>query len=133
MVIRRRSEIGIRMALGADRTRVLGLIMREAAMLLAIGLAVGTVLALAGVKAATSLLFGLKAHDPGTFILSVPSWRLSLWPPARCLPLFARHPRFAGLLLQGVHLLLRGIQRLLLAIDLVLLFAGILCEFRLVA
>jgi putative ABC transport system permease protein len=71
MVIRRRSEIGIRMALGADRTRVLGLIMREAAMLLAIGLAVGTVLALAGAKAATSLLFGLKAHDPATFILSV--------------------------------------------------------------
>ena len=71
MVIRRRNEIGIRMALGADRTRVLGLIMREAAMLLAIGLAVGTVLALAGAKAATSLLFGLKAHDPGTFIFSV--------------------------------------------------------------
>jgi predicted permease len=71
MVIRRRSEIGIRMALGADRTRVLGLIMREAVMLLAIGLAVGTVLALAGAKAATSLLFGLKAHDPETFVLSV--------------------------------------------------------------
>jgi len=71
MVIRRRSEIGIRMALGADRTRVLSLIMREAAILLAIGLAVGTVLALAGAKAATSLLFGLKAHDPETFMLSV--------------------------------------------------------------
>lgn len=71
MVIRRRNEIGIRMALGADRGRVLGLIMREAAMLLAIGLGVGTVLALAGAKAATSLLFGLKAHDPETFVLSV--------------------------------------------------------------
>ncbi len=71
MVIRRRSEIGIRMALGADRTRVLGLIMREAITLLAIGLAVGMVLALAGAKAATSLLFGLKAHDPETFVLSI--------------------------------------------------------------
>ncbi|MGB9122052.1 MAG: ABC transporter permease [Candidatus Angelobacter sp.] len=71
MVVRRRSEIGIRMALGADRTRVLGLIMREAVKLLAVGLAVGTVLALAGAKAATSLLFGLKAHDPQTFILSI--------------------------------------------------------------
>jgi ABC-type antimicrobial peptide transport system permease subunit len=59
------------MALGADRTRVLGLIMREAALLLAIGLGVGTVLALMGAKAAGSLLFGLKAHDPETFVLSV--------------------------------------------------------------
>jgi len=71
MVIRRRNEIGIRMALGADRARVLGLIMREAAMLLTAGLGAGTVLALVGAKAATSLLFGLKAHDPETFILSV--------------------------------------------------------------
>jgi putative ABC transport system permease protein len=71
MVVRRRSEIGIRMALGADRTRVLSLIMREAVMLLAIGLGLGTVLALVGAKAATSLLFGLKAHDPETFVLSI--------------------------------------------------------------
>jgi predicted permease len=71
MVIRRRSEIGIRMALGADRKRVLGLIMREAIMLLGIGLGVGTVLALAGAKAATSLLFGLQPRDPETFVLSI--------------------------------------------------------------
>ncbi len=46
-------------------------LMREAVRLLAIGLAVGTVLALVGAKAATSLLFGLNAHDPQTFILSI--------------------------------------------------------------
>jgi putative ABC transport system permease protein len=71
MVIRRRSEIGIRMALGADRSRVLRLIMREAAMLLAIGLGTGTFLALLLAKAAASLLFGLKARDPETFVLSI--------------------------------------------------------------
>ena len=71
MVVRRRSEIGIRMALGADRSRVLNLIMREAAMLLALGLAAGTVLALLAAKAAGSLLFGLKARDPETFVLSI--------------------------------------------------------------
>jgi ABC-type antimicrobial peptide transport system permease subunit len=40
-------------------------------MLLGIGLGVGTVLALAGAKVATGLLFGLKARDPGTFALSI--------------------------------------------------------------
>ena len=59
------------MALGADRSRVLGLIMLEAAILLGIGLAAGTVLALLAVRATATLLFGLKARDPETFVLSV--------------------------------------------------------------
>jgi len=70
MVVRRRNEIGIRMALGADRGRVLSLIMREAALLLAIGLALGAGISLASTRAASSLLFGLKAHDPLTFALA---------------------------------------------------------------
>ena len=70
MVARRRNEIGIRMALGADRTRVLALIMREAAILLAIGLGIGAVLSLASTRAAASLLFGLKPHDPATMALA---------------------------------------------------------------
>lgn len=70
MVARRRNEIGIRMALGADRRRVLALIMREAAILLAIGLMIGAALSLASTRAAASLLFGLKPHDPVTMALA---------------------------------------------------------------
>ncbi len=70
MVARRRNEIGIRMALGADRARVLALIMREAATLLAIGLVIGAGLSLASTRAAASLLFGLKPHDPVTMALA---------------------------------------------------------------
>jgi ABC-type antimicrobial peptide transport system permease subunit len=68
MVVRRRSEIGIRMALGAGRGRVLKLVMGEAGVLLVIGIAVGIAGSLALTKAAASLLFGLSAHDPGAFL-----------------------------------------------------------------
>jgi predicted permease len=70
MVVRRRSEIGIRMALGADRGRVMALIMREAALLLGIGLAIGTGLSLASTRAASALLFGLKPHDPAALAMA---------------------------------------------------------------
>jgi predicted permease len=73
MVVRRRSEIGIRMALGADRVRVLVMMMREAAILLVIGLGIGTLLALLTAKAAGTLLFGLSARDPGTLALAIAS------------------------------------------------------------
>jgi putative ABC transport system permease protein len=70
-VARRRHEIGIRMALGADRREVVGMVMREAAVLLAAGLAVGVVSALAAARAASTLLFGLKPHDPSTVLMAV--------------------------------------------------------------
>jgi predicted permease len=70
MVVRRRNEIGIRMALGADRHRVISLVMREAAVLLAIGLTIGTGLSLASTRAATALLFGLKPYDPLTLAMA---------------------------------------------------------------
>jgi len=65
-VSRRGNEIGIRIALGANRSQVLGMVMREAGMLLLIGIVIGTALALAAARAAESLLFGLKPHDPFT-------------------------------------------------------------------
>jgi putative ABC transport system permease protein len=71
MVIRRRNEIGVRMALGASRTDIILMILREAAILLAIGLAVGTALTLVAGSAAASMLYGLKARDPLTISLSI--------------------------------------------------------------
>jgi hypothetical protein len=66
MVARRRNEIGVRIALGASRGRVVGLVLREAVLLLAIGLAVGTALAAWAGQAAAALIYGLKPRDPFT-------------------------------------------------------------------
>jgi predicted lysophospholipase L1 biosynthesis ABC-type transport system permease subunit len=67
MVARRQNEIGVRMALGADRARVVRLVLREAMVLLSAGLAAGIALALWAGQAATKLLFGLKPNDAATF------------------------------------------------------------------
>jgi ABC-type antimicrobial peptide transport system permease subunit len=66
MVARRRNEIGLRVALGAGRGSVVRLVLKEAALLLAIGLAVGVGLALWAGRAATAMLYGLKPYDPVT-------------------------------------------------------------------
>jgi putative ABC transport system permease protein len=71
MVARRRNEIGIRIALGADRGAVIELILREAAVLLGIGLGIGTAVALAAGATARSMLFGLQPYDPGTIVLAI--------------------------------------------------------------
>jgi putative ABC transport system permease protein len=63
MVEQRRNEIGVRVALGANRANVLKLILREAVLLLCVGLAAGTFLALWAGKAAATLLFGLQSSD----------------------------------------------------------------------
>jgi putative ABC transport system permease protein len=65
LVVRRTSEIGLRMALGASRGKILGMVLREAVSLLLIGLAAGAVLAVAGGYAAGSLFFGLRPTDAG--------------------------------------------------------------------
>jgi len=67
-VARRRNEIGIRLALGADRRDVVRMVMREAGVLLAAGLIVGTLSALAAARSARALLFGLQPHDPTTLV-----------------------------------------------------------------
>ena len=70
MVIRRRTELGIRIALGANRSQILGLIMREAATLLGIGLLVGLVPAILLGGTARSLLFELRPTDALTLALA---------------------------------------------------------------
>jgi ABC-type antimicrobial peptide transport system permease subunit len=71
MVERRTSEFGIRMALGADRGTILRLVLREASVLVGLGLLIGTLLSLAGSRAAATMLFGLKPTDLLTYVLGV--------------------------------------------------------------
>jgi putative ABC transport system permease protein len=88
MVARRRHEIGIRMALGADRRDILSMIGREAGALAAVGLALGAALAVAASQTARSLLFGVTPTDPWTLILAAAAFTAlaaiaSLLPAAR--------------------------------------------------
>jgi ABC-type antimicrobial peptide transport system permease subunit len=69
-VARRTNEIGIRMALGAQRLNIVNMVLEEAGLLLVIGLVVGTVLALFLGKTTGTLLYGLKPHDPLTITLA---------------------------------------------------------------
>jgi hypothetical protein len=68
MVLKRRAEIGVRIALGARRGDILKLVLSEAGRLVAAGLVVGTVLAIAGASAARALLYGLSPGDPATVL-----------------------------------------------------------------
>jgi predicted permease len=65
---RRTREVGIRMALGAQRGNVVLLVMRNAAWLLTIGLTVGLGCAWLAMRAMRSFLFGVGAHDPATMV-----------------------------------------------------------------
>jgi predicted permease len=63
-VARRTGEIGIRMALGADRKNVLALVLKGAFLQVAIGLVIGVPLTILCGRAMASQLFGVKAYDP---------------------------------------------------------------------
>lgn len=71
MVARRRGEIGIRIALGASRGEIVKLVAREAGFLIGAGLIVGTALAAATARFASSLLYGLKPTDPATIAAAI--------------------------------------------------------------
>lgn len=93
-VSRRVREMGIRQALGADRERVLRLVVREGIVVALLGLAVGLPLALAGSRLLQGLLFGVSAVDPATHLTvalillaaaalgsGFPAWRASRTDP----------------------------------------------------
>ena len=71
MVLQRTKEIGIRMAIGARRGDVVGMILKEAGILTIAGLVIGTTLALASAQVVKALLYGLKPRDPLTIVLAV--------------------------------------------------------------
>jgi macrolide transport system ATP-binding/permease protein len=70
-VARRTSEIGIRMALGAERAAVVWMILREVLTLAAIGLAISLPAALAASRLVESFLYGMKRNDPLTLTAAV--------------------------------------------------------------
>jgi predicted permease len=69
-VSQRTNEIGIRMALGAPPEHVLRMVLREASWMTALGVVAGVGGALALGRVVASLLYGLKANDPATFLVS---------------------------------------------------------------
>ena len=69
VVAQRRKEFGLRMALGAPRGHVLGLVLKHGAALVLAGLCVGLAAALALTRLMASLLYGIGATDPVTFVL----------------------------------------------------------------
>jgi predicted permease len=86
-VSRRRAEIGIRMALGADRRGVIRLVLGRVAVLVGLGVLAGGGLSLWASRYAESLLFGLPPRDPATFaaaaIVLGAVGALAGWLPAR--------------------------------------------------
>jgi hypothetical protein len=86
-VARRTNEIGIRMALGAQRSRVLWLFLRDSVALVALGLTLGLPLAMSTTRWIKSLLFGLPPVDwlafGGTLVLMVAVSGLASYLPAR--------------------------------------------------
>jgi predicted permease len=70
-VARRTREIGIRMALGAERGRVIWMVMQDALLLIAGGVAIGLPMSLVLTRLVQSQLYGVTAHDPSTMIVAV--------------------------------------------------------------
>ncbi len=86
-VARRTREIGLRMALGAQRYSVLSMVIRRGMVLVLVGCGLGVILAMALTRLVSSLLYGVTPTDPLTFILTILLLGavafVSCWLPAR--------------------------------------------------
>jgi predicted permease len=87
-VTSRRAEIGVRMALGATRGRILAMILGDVGRVLAAGLAAGAVLTFFATRAIGSLLYGVDPHDPALLttsaaILAAAGVLAAAWPARR--------------------------------------------------
>ena len=98
LLVRRTTEIGLRMALGANSQNVLTMMLRQGIVLAAIGAAAGIVGALAVARLLRSLLFGVSAVDPISYAgaavvmtlaillaCGVPAWRAARVDPMSAL------------------------------------------------
>jgi ABC-type antimicrobial peptide transport system permease subunit len=70
-VIARTKEIGVRMAIGAQRVQVVSLVLRDLIVIMFAGLPVGLLLALGATRSLESFLFGVRPVDPLTLFVSV--------------------------------------------------------------
>ncbi|MBY0505101.1 MAG: ABC transporter permease [Bryobacteraceae bacterium] len=95
---RRRQEIGVRLALGAGRGRILSMVLRESVVTVLCGILLGLPLALLLPKLVDNLLYGLKASDPRAFLAAalvllatalaaawIPAWRAARLDPVAAL------------------------------------------------
>src|SRR5438445_133510 len=86
LVTRRRVEIGVRMALGAEPRTIIRMMFAECSVLLASGIAIGVVLAAVTLRYAAALLYGLSAMDATSFALAISGLglasALATWVPA---------------------------------------------------
>jgi putative ABC transport system permease protein len=97
-VVRRRTELGVRLALGASRAQVVRLILGEVMRIVVVGVLVGGAGAIAATKVTTAFLYGVQRTDPGVYVVSalmlaavaiaagwVPAWRASRVDPLKAL------------------------------------------------
>ncbi|MCA1577503.1 MAG: ABC transporter permease [Acidobacteria bacterium] len=97
-VAQRTNEIGIRLALGAQPRDVLLMIVKQGSLLIVLGLGIGLLGAYAATRLISSLLFGVTAKDPITFVVAavvlalvallacyIPAWRATKVDPLRAL------------------------------------------------
>lgn len=86
-VAQRTREIGIRVALGADRSRVLGLVLREGALLAVVGVAIGSIAALSFTRLLRTMLYEVSVTDAPTYALMIvllgTAVLVATWIPAR--------------------------------------------------